>query len=313
MNAEATKAARPWRALALSGGGYLGLFTARVLSHVQAESKKPLAQRFDVICGTSIGGALALAAACSISMQEVVELFRERGLDIFNGYRPARTAVGKLMDLSMSSLSPKYDGVALRAAYAALFAHRPMGDTNTLCLIPAFDVTKGRVHVFRAGDSLSTDAVLPIVDVAMATSAVPAYFPPVRVDGDLYADGGLFAVSPDAFILEEFPGYGSPSRGLRVLSIGTVSSYTHVTRAVPEGAGALGWLSDARLMFCMLAAQQQATARLMRSQLGERWHRIDALWPDDMPIALDDAGTAMQERLIALADSAYASHKGWSA
>jgi len=44
---------------------------------------------------------------------------------------------------------------------------------------------------------------LRAVDVATAACAAPAYFPSVRLDGRLYADGGLFAVAPDQVALHE--------------------------------------------------------------------------------------------------------------
>ena len=54
---------RPYRILALSGGGFLGLYTAVVLQGLEARAGVPLARRFDLIAGTSIGGVLALALA----------------------------------------------------------------------------------------------------------------------------------------------------------------------------------------------------------------------------------------------------------
>ena len=49
-----------FRILALSGGGYLGLYTATVLAALEERSGVPLGQRFDLIAGTSVGGILAV-------------------------------------------------------------------------------------------------------------------------------------------------------------------------------------------------------------------------------------------------------------
>ena len=51
--------------LALSGGGFRGLYTATVLRHIEESLGAPLANRFDLICGTSAGGLLALGLAPS--------------------------------------------------------------------------------------------------------------------------------------------------------------------------------------------------------------------------------------------------------
>jgi hypothetical protein len=46
---------RPFQSLALTGGGYRGLFTARVLDVIEEHLGEPIGRRFDLISGTSIG------------------------------------------------------------------------------------------------------------------------------------------------------------------------------------------------------------------------------------------------------------------
>ncbi len=43
------------------GGGYRGLFTARALQVIEDELKAAIGLSFDLACGTSIGGIVALA------------------------------------------------------------------------------------------------------------------------------------------------------------------------------------------------------------------------------------------------------------
>ena len=52
---------RPFQALALTGGGYRGLFTARALQEMEDHVGEPIGRRFDLSYGTSIGGIIALA------------------------------------------------------------------------------------------------------------------------------------------------------------------------------------------------------------------------------------------------------------
>lgn len=49
-------APKPFHILALSGGGFRGLYTAKIIADVEREINAPLASRFDLITGTSIGG-----------------------------------------------------------------------------------------------------------------------------------------------------------------------------------------------------------------------------------------------------------------
>ena len=69
----------PFQALALTGGGYRGLFTARALQVMEEQFGAPIGRCFDLICGTSIGGIVALAVAFEIPMEKVVAVFEEFG------------------------------------------------------------------------------------------------------------------------------------------------------------------------------------------------------------------------------------------
>ncbi|MBS3911622.1 MAG: patatin-like phospholipase family protein [Hydrogenophaga sp.] len=75
---------KPFQVLALSGGGFRGLYTAKVIADVEREIDAPLASRFDLITGTSIGGILALALALEIPAQKIVDLFVDHGEEIFS-------------------------------------------------------------------------------------------------------------------------------------------------------------------------------------------------------------------------------------
>lgn len=48
------------RILSIDGGGIRGIIPLTILSHLEEDTKKPIAQLFDVITGTSTGGIIAL-------------------------------------------------------------------------------------------------------------------------------------------------------------------------------------------------------------------------------------------------------------
>lgn len=54
------------------------LYTAKILADVERETNAPIATRFDLIAGTSIGGILALAAALEIPAQIDISLCETR-------------------------------------------------------------------------------------------------------------------------------------------------------------------------------------------------------------------------------------------
>ncbi len=56
----------PFHILSLSGGGFLGLYTVSVLAGLEEETGQPLARRFELLAGTSVGGIIALGLAAEI-------------------------------------------------------------------------------------------------------------------------------------------------------------------------------------------------------------------------------------------------------
>ena len=137
MNAAAP---RRLRVLSLSGGGFLGLYTASVLAALEAQTGEPLGRRFDLIAGTSVGGVLGLALAFEIPMARLVELFAQQGPAVFSDRALPAGRLGQLMDLSRSVLGPKYNGEGLRKALTADFGTRRLREARHSIVVPAVDV-----------------------------------------------------------------------------------------------------------------------------------------------------------------------------
>ena len=74
---------KEFRILALSGGGYLGVYTAALLADLEDRVGEPLGRRFDLIAGTSAGGILAVGLGYELPMRQMLALFLERGSQIF--------------------------------------------------------------------------------------------------------------------------------------------------------------------------------------------------------------------------------------
>jgi patatin-like phospholipase/acyl hydrolase len=293
----------PMRILALAGGGYLGLYTAAVLAELEKRARDPLGRRFDLIAGTSVGGIAALAAAFEVPMSRVVRLFQEHGTEVFSPRARPRGTVTRLLDLSRSVLGPKYSGAALRALLERDFGRRTLGQALHNVVIPAVDITRSQTKVFKTPHAAGStgDEHIAVVDVAMATCAAPAYFPAVRIGETLYADGGLFAVAPDQVALHETEHFlGVPPEQVQMLSIGTATANYQPADAVEEDAGAVGWLSDGRLILTLISVQQQHVQAMMEDRLGDRYLHLDAPWPRDAGLGIDVATAEAAETLIAL-------------
>jgi patatin-like phospholipase/acyl hydrolase len=102
----------PFRILSLSGGGFLGLYTACVLAELEAQARKPIAECFGLIAGTSVGGIIALGLAKGSSAKSVRDAFIKNGPDIFSTKRPPQSTLGKRLALLDNATSAKYINIS---------------------------------------------------------------------------------------------------------------------------------------------------------------------------------------------------------
>lgn len=290
--------------LSLSGGGFRGYFQAKVLELMENEFGGPIADKFVLIAGTSIGGINALALAAEVPASEMVKFYKEQGPKIFchkpwNFWRV------------WGILSRKYSDYPLKAALESLFQCRTIADLNHRVLIPSVNYSTGKPQIFKTPhhSSLVIDKKYKLVDVALATSAAPTYFPihKMDVDGGCYmVDGGLVANHPGQYACIEAEKYLSlKSDSLRLLHIGTMSS--GITSAC-ERTGS-GFLTQwrGRLFDLSISAQEAATENILNFELGKRYFKIDVEPPKEQIkyVALDKATEKAMDVLSQQAHSAY--------
>jgi patatin-like phospholipase/acyl hydrolase len=299
------KRGQPFRILSLAGGGYLGLYTARVLAQLEARAGVPLARRFDLIAGTSVGGILALGLAYEVPAADMRRLFLERGAKIFSTRPLATGPVGKLLDLTRSVFGPKYTGAPLRKALAERLGAKTLGEAKHAVVVPAVNVSNSMTKIFKSPHAPRSrgDENIRAVDVAMATCAAPSYFPAVRINGALYTDGGMFAVAPDLVALHEAEQFlGVDIEDISMLSIGTATLQYRPAEEVADDDGAVGWLSEGRLVLTLISVQQQHIEAMVLDRLGERYHHLDAVWPPKLGLGIDVATKRAARTLEDLAD-----------
>ncbi|HET7526538.1 MAG TPA: patatin-like phospholipase family protein, partial [Burkholderiaceae bacterium] len=184
---QASPRAQDFRILAVSGGGFLGLYAAGVLARLEAQVGEPLARRFDLIAGTSVGAILASALACEVPMANVVALIHRHGPEVFSPRELPSGAVARLVDLSRSVLGPKYSGAALRTALQEQLGDRTLADTLHPLVLPAVNVTRCVSKVFKSPHARGSrgDERVGLVDATLASCAAPVYFPSIEIGGQL--------------------------------------------------------------------------------------------------------------------------------
>lgn len=192
------------RILSLDGGGIKGLYSAIIIEKLE-EKYGPMNQYFDIICGTSTGGIIALALASGIPAKEISKLYKEEGPKIFPYTSRLTRGLAKFKQLFLSS---KYENKSLKTALQNVFGNKKIEDCKSTVLIPSVNITNGTTTVFKSDHSpgLGRDSKHLLVDVALATSAAPTYFPIVSFDtmaGYQFVDGGLWANNPSLLGIQE--------------------------------------------------------------------------------------------------------------
>jgi len=294
----------PFHILALSGGGFRGLYTARILAELEQHVGEPLARRFDLLAGTSIGGILALALAMEIPTVRMVHLFESHGEEIFR----RRFALFGILRAS-------YSQDKLRELLEAddLFGQQRLEAARHRVLVPSINYSSGRPVVFKTPHHVDffRDKQHRLVDIALATSAAPGYFPRHVFDNNQYVDGGLFANAPGLLAVHEALCFLGQSReALRLVAIGTMSSKFTVDPSGNRQGGTFDWggwnptVMPKRLFGLAISAQESLTDFQLRHRLhsGHYFH-IDEDLTDERAraVALDKADAAAREVLLGAA------------
>jgi cGAMP-activated phospholipase len=268
----------PFQILSLSGGGYLGLYTISILSEFERRVGRPIASCFNLLAGTSVGGIIALALAAEKSTDQIRSAFEQNGASIFSSLPAPRTKLGELADFFRSIRSAKYRSEPLRRTIVQILGDdMSMGDLTHPVIIPAVNLTKGKPQMFKTDHhpDFKVDHLRKLVDVALATSAAPTYFPIATIGDEMFVDGGLFANSPDLVALHEAEYFFRKSvDDVSILSVGTTTSKFSFSHTRGLDLGAVAWAR--RFPQVLLSAQQLDVEYILRHKLGERYLRIDA-------------------------------------
>ncbi|WP_145950061.1 CBASS cGAMP-activated phospholipase [Paenibacillus sp. Y412MC10] len=224
-----------YKILSIDGGGIKGVFPASFLATIEEAVGGNIGQYFDLIVGTSTGGIIALGLASGMSSKDVLRFYEESGPEIFKGNRVLRF----VRQIGVA----KYSQKPLKDALTACFGDKLLGECKTRVVIPSLNLETGEVYVYKTAhhDRFKRDFKERLVDVALATSAAPTYFPTMRsAAGTPLVDGGLWANNPVGTAVVEAIGVLGWKQGeFEVLSIGCTTDPLSIKwgRVLPLGMG----------------------------------------------------------------------------
>jgi len=223
------------RILSIDGGGIKGVVPAAFLAQLEEALGESITHYFDLIAGTSTGGIIALGLGLGLSAADILHFYEHLGPAIFAGNRLARC----LRRVGFA----KYHAQPLRRALEATFGEKTLGESRTRLVIPSLNLETGEVHLYKTAHHprFEVDYKERAVDVALATSAAPTYFPTYRsAKGIPFIDGGMWANNPTGLAVVEAVGVLGWSRDeIYVLSLGCVTEPLHggLARSLPLGMG----------------------------------------------------------------------------
>ncbi len=207
-------------AMVLSGGGARGAYEVGVLWYIFDDLARKLggAPSLDVLSGTSVGAINACFLAAHLAdpvlgVRRLVELWS--GLDLRRvmgfGMRqvlsmPRVLLGGRDQGAGLFDVGPMTDLVVGEISWRAVSRCLRSKQLRALS-VSTTEVSTGRTVVFM---ETSPDEVIPTNPPprtlyrgerigprhALASGAIPLLFPPVRIDGELYVDGGLRQNTP---------------------------------------------------------------------------------------------------------------------
>jgi uncharacterized protein len=237
---------------------------------------------------------VALGLAAGLTPGDVRNLYVEHAREIFDD-----SWLDDLRDLGGLS-GAEYDNKRLRRLLEQTFGDRTLARLRQRVLVPAFDLDNdgrdgsGRAiprrwtakffHNFPGSDS---DGGCRVVDVALASSAAPTYFP----TWDGFVDGGVVANNPAMSAVAQALDPDNPAGErarldeVRVLSIGSGANLQHVAGARLDW-GKAQWVGP--LVRLMLDGSVGVVDYQCRQLLGDAYRRVDPELAAGTVIAMDD-------------------------
>ncbi len=278
-----------YRILSLDGGGLRGLITARLLDRL---NKHPdIAGWLDSVqfyAGTSTGGILALGLAAGKSANEIGDLYRDKGHEIFDD-----TLWDDIRDLGRT-IGAEYSNKNLKAELKAIFGVQKITDLKKKVAIPTFDLDneapanqrRWKPKIFHNFKGSDCDKDCLIADVALYTSAAPTYFP----SADGYIDGGVFANNPSVVAIAQAisqrndPTERASLDELVLLSVGTGISLTYIKGQTVDW-GYAQWIKP--LVNILTDGVSGVSDYQSRELLNDRYHRLQIIFAPNETIPMD--------------------------
>jgi len=264
--------------LSFDGGGIRGILSINLLERIQSEITN-IIKTTNLISGTSTGSLIALGLAYGMTSKEVSNLYSKENIEY-------------IFDKSYSQVSrPKYNNDNLKEVLLSVFPEKlKLKDLGKLVVIPAFylgDEYNSWKAVFYNNLPNSVTEDYRVVDVAMASSAAPVFFPSY----DCNIDGGIIATDPSlaSIVYSIDDELGKKVHQIRLLSFGTGYCYNSIKEDTSNW-GAIDWVTnkdpDLPIISVTLEGNSQVSQLFSKKLLNNNYYRVNPKMDKD--VSMDD-------------------------
>ena len=284
---------KKFKVLSLDGGGIRGYLSIKILANIekilneQNDENINIGQRFDLIVGTSTGGIIASALAIGKSAEEVLELYKN--------------LIPKVFQTEENGVfAPKYSNRILKEELEKILEDNRLLDVKTDLCITSVDVENATPRFHKSGyfDINSPRLDEKLVDLALATSAAPTYFPLVSTKHSTnLTDGGVVANNPSMIgLIDAMQINDNKLEDIIIISIGTGEQPCMPYKLEKlKNAGKINWILERKNIIIpkgspLIELLMDSQSKLVHSQVGfllkNNYLRINPKM--NTSIALDD-------------------------
>lgn len=172
---------RPGTVLVLGGGGMKGV------AHVGAwKAIEEAGIRVDAIMGCSIGALVGCTIAGGHGWRELAEIARALKKDDIVSINRRAVLFGGVREEAV------FDGPHYLDYIRRNVPLKSFGDARIPIRVNAVSLVSGTERWFGTG----VDEETPVADAIYGSCAIPIYFPPLKLNGDVLVDGGVMDVLP---------------------------------------------------------------------------------------------------------------------
>lgn len=221
-----------FRIISFDGGGIRGALSTRILKRI-CNKYPDLLRRTDLFAGTSTGSLIALGLASGKDANYIDSLYNYETIKVI--FTPSH----------LNLFRPKFNNKNLKNIVSSVFSESlVLGDLKKYVFVPSFSIkgfsSDNWQSVFFNNLSHGSTYSSKVIDVAMASSAAPTYFPSYKN----FIDGGVIANNPAAASMIYAMKTLKPKHALtdfRILSIGTGMTLNQI-KSNTSSWGAFQWI-----------------------------------------------------------------------